>query len=119
MLEWHYTVTKTNTPHIVPLFNQTVENLRELQPLTGQGHLVFPGARGKGRPMSDNTILAAMRRMGIGKNEMRGHGAAHSVPQAFGPVVLWRRRCGAETERTASTEASEGIAETAKAALLP
>lgn len=72
--EWCYTVTKTNTPHIVPLSRQAVEILRELQPLTGRGHFVFPGARSNRRPMSDNAILAAMRRMGIGKEEMSGHG---------------------------------------------
>ena len=72
--EWRYTVTKTNTPHIVPLSRQAVDILRELQPLTGRGRFVFPGARSNGRPMSDNAILAAMRRMGIGKDEMCGHG---------------------------------------------
>ena len=48
--------------------------LRELHALTGTGRFVFPGARSNGRPMSDNAILAAMRRMGIGKDEMSGHG---------------------------------------------
>jgi integrase len=72
--EWRYVVTKTNTPHIVPLSRQAVEILRELRPLTGNGRFVFPGARTTSRPMSDNTILAAMRRMGIGKEEMSGHG---------------------------------------------
>jgi integrase len=72
--EWRYTVTKTDTQHIVPLSRQAVEILRELQPLTGQSRHVFPGARSNLRPMSDNAILAAMRRMGIGKEEMSGHG---------------------------------------------
>ncbi len=72
--EWRFTVTKTNTPHIVPLSYQAVEILRELHPLTGRGRYVFPGARSNQRPMSDNAILAAMRRMGIDKDEMSGHG---------------------------------------------
>ncbi|MCU1223610.1 MAG: integrase [Edaphobacter sp.] len=72
--EWRYMVTKTKTPHIVPLSTQAVAILRELHPLTGGGRYVFPGARSAARPMSDNTILAAMRRMGIGKEEMTGHG---------------------------------------------
>jgi len=72
--EWRYTVTKTDVPHIVPLSRQAAEILRELQPLTGSGRYVFPGARTSKRPMSDNAILAAMRRMGIGKEEMTGHG---------------------------------------------
>lgn len=72
--EWHYTVTKTNTPHIVPLSRQAVDILREVEPLTGTGRYVFPSARSPDRPMSDNAILAAMRRMGIEKSEMTGHG---------------------------------------------
>jgi integrase len=72
--EWRYTVTKTNTPHIVPLSTQAVTILRELQPLTGRGRYVFSSARTSQRPMSDNAILASMRRMGIAKEEMSGHG---------------------------------------------
>ena len=72
--EWRYHVTKTDSDHIVPLATQAVAILRELHALTGNGRFVFPGARSNGRPMSDNAILAAMRRMGIGKDEMSGHG---------------------------------------------
>jgi integrase len=71
---WQFTVTKTNTPHVVPLSRQAVDILREVQPLTGDGRYVFPSARSADRPMSDNAILAAMRRMGIEKSEMTGHG---------------------------------------------
>ena len=72
--EWRYIVTKTDTAHIVPLSRQAVAILKELQPLTGRGRYVFPGARSSKRPMSDNAILAAMRRLGIAKDEMSGHG---------------------------------------------
>jgi integrase len=72
--EWRYTVTKTNTPHIVPLSSQAVAILRELKPLTGRGRYVFSSGRSSQRPMSDMAILAAMRRMGIAKDEMSGHG---------------------------------------------
>jgi hypothetical protein len=72
--EWRFTVSKTNTKHIVPLARQAVEILRELYPLTGRGQFVFPGARTNSRPMSDNAILAALRRIGIDKDEMSGHG---------------------------------------------
>lgn len=61
-------------PHLVPLSTQAVEILRELQALTGDSRFVFPGARTNGRPMSDNAILAALRRMGFAKDEMSGHG---------------------------------------------
>jgi len=72
--EWRYFVIKTQTHHIVPLCSQALETLRELKPLTGQGRYVFPSARSSARPMSNNAVLAAMRRMGIGKEEMCGHG---------------------------------------------
>ncbi len=74
--EWRFVVSKTETPHIVPLARQTLEILREIEPLTGEGTYVFPSARNtKGdRAMSDNAILAAMRGMGISKDEMCGHG---------------------------------------------
>lgn len=72
--EWRYTASKTKTAHIVPLSRQAIEILRELRPITGRGRFVFPSARSNARAMSDNAILAAMRRMGINKDEMTGHG---------------------------------------------
>lgn len=71
---WTYEVTKTKTPHIVPLATQAVEILNEIRPLTGNREYVFPSARSPRRPMSNNAILAALRRMGIPKEEMSGHG---------------------------------------------
>ncbi len=65
---------KMREPHLVPLSTQAVEILRELHALTGEGRYVFPGARTNGRPMSDNAVLAALRRMGFAKDEMSGHG---------------------------------------------
>lgn len=49
-------------------------DLKEIQPLTGQGKYVFPSARSVSRPMSNNAVLAALRRMGFAKEEMSGHG---------------------------------------------
>lgn len=72
--EWRYLVTKTNTQHIVPLSRQALEILKEVHPLTGHSDYVFPSARSQSRPMCDNAVLAAMRRLGIGKDEMCGHG---------------------------------------------
>lgn len=65
---------KMGLPHVVPLSSQAEAILRELQPLTGKGRYVFPGARSPKRPMSDNAILAALRRMGFPKESMTGHG---------------------------------------------
>ncbi|MES2616035.1 MAG: integrase arm-type DNA-binding domain-containing protein [Bdellovibrionota bacterium] len=72
--EWCFTATKTKTPHIVPLSTQAISILNEIKPLTGNGKYVFPSARSGARPMSDNAILAALRRLGIEKTEMTGHG---------------------------------------------
>jgi integrase len=65
---------KMKEPHLVPLSDQAVEILRELQPLTGASRYVFPSARSYARPMSNNAILAALRRMGYDKDTMTGHG---------------------------------------------
>lgn len=60
--------------HVVPLSTQAVEILRELHPVTGGGQYVFPGARSSLRPMSNVAVLAALRRMGYGRDEMTAHG---------------------------------------------
>ena len=65
---------KMKQPHIVPLATQAVVILRSLHELTGQGRYLFPSPRSKERPMSDNAILSALRRMGFEKDEMSGHG---------------------------------------------
>lgn len=72
--EWRFTTSKTDTAHIVPLAPQAVEILQGLRPLTGRGEYVFPSERGKGRPMSENTINAALRAMGYDSGTMTGHG---------------------------------------------
>lgn len=72
--EWRFTVSKTHTEHLVPLAKQAVKILRALKPLTGRGKWVFPSERGDGRPMSDATILAALRSCGVPKDKMCGHG---------------------------------------------
>jgi integrase len=64
----------SGAPHLVPLSRQAVALLKELEPLTGQGRYLFPNPRGDERPMSDNAVLSALRRMGFGKEEMSGHG---------------------------------------------
>jgi integrase len=61
-------------PHLVPLPRQAVETLRDLQQLTGEGEFVFRGERHHERPMSENTINAALRAMGFPADEVTGHG---------------------------------------------
>lgn len=60
--------------HIVPLPAQAVAILRELHALTGNGRFLFPSVRTKDRPMSDNTVNAALRRLGYDGDTMTGHG---------------------------------------------
>ena len=72
--EWRRLVTKGHKDHIVPLATQAISILKELYPLTGRGKYVFAGARSISRPMSENTVNAALRRLGIPKEELSGHG---------------------------------------------
>lgn len=65
---------KMREQHIVPLSRQALTILREIEPLTGNGKYVFPSVRANERPMSENTVLAGLHRLGYAKEEMTGHG---------------------------------------------
>ncbi len=64
---------KMRTPHIVPLSSQAVQVLKILHDVTGHSALLFPGQRDHAKPISNNTILKALERMGY-KGRMTGHG---------------------------------------------
>ena len=66
--------TKMRKPHHVPLSGQTVDLLREVHAFTGPAGFVFPSIRTRIRPMSENTINAALRRLGYASDEMTAHG---------------------------------------------
>ena len=83
--EWNIPVERMKLPratkaerkgqaHLVPLARQALEILNDLHPLTGSGKYLFPSHRTTHRPMSDNAILSALRRMGYSSDEMSGHG---------------------------------------------
>lgn len=72
--EWRFIVSKTKTPHVVPLATQAVAILRELHELTGRGEFVFPNARGGGRHMSQVATLSAMRRLELPAELVTNHG---------------------------------------------
>lgn len=72
--EWRFIASKTGTPHVVPLATQAVDILRELHPLTKRREHVFPGVRSPLRPMSENTVNAALRNLGFDGDTMTGHG---------------------------------------------
>lgn len=65
---------KLRAQHIVPLARQATEVLRELNDVSGQGRYVFPSIRSADRPISGNTLNAALRRMGYSRDEMTAHG---------------------------------------------
>lgn len=65
---------KMKEPHLVPLSDQAIKILKEIQGLTGKSRYVFPSGRSFDRALSDNAILSALRRMGYEKDEMSGHG---------------------------------------------
>lgn len=74
--EWHIPegrMKKKDQKHIVPLSRQALAIIEELLPLTGQGKYLFPG-RTKDRPISDNTLNGALRRLGYAKDVMCMHG---------------------------------------------
>lgn len=68
---------KMRVKHFVPLSQQALDILTELHALTGSRQYVFPGARTNGRPMSENTVNAALRRLGYTKDDITGHGFRH------------------------------------------
>lgn len=74
--EWRIPASKMKMEvmHLVPLAPQVVGLFEELRPLTGSGRYAFPNRRSKDRPMSENTLNAALRYLGIGRDEMCSHG---------------------------------------------
>lgn len=65
---------KTRKPHYVPLSRQSIAILHEIRSITGPFGYLFPSVRSRTRPMSDNTLNAALRRLGYTTNEMTAHG---------------------------------------------
>lgn len=61
-------------PHLVPLARQAAAIFEALRPITGAGRYVFPALTGRDRCMSENTVRAALRRLGYGNDEMTAHG---------------------------------------------
>jgi integrase len=74
--EWRIPSTrmKMRVQHIVPLSTQAIAIMHDLQPLTGRFPFAFPSVRSRFRAMSENTITAALRRMGYSGQDMTGHG---------------------------------------------
>ncbi len=74
--EWRISAEKMKMRrlHVIPLSRQAIAVIESLRPLTGRERYLFPSARSSARPISDATVVAALRRMGFGKDEMTHHG---------------------------------------------
>ena len=90
--------------HIVPLSRQALALLRELEPLARGGRYLFPSLRTRDRPMSDNTINAALRRLGYASEDQTGHGFRTMAStllneQGFPPDVIELQLAHAERNK--------------------
>jgi integrase len=80
---------KMREPHAVPLSEQALAIFREMHGLSGAGRYVFPSVRTKARPISDNTVNAALRRMGYSKEQMTAHGFRTSASSLLNESGKW------------------------------
>ncbi|MGJ0396058.1 MAG: tyrosine-type recombinase/integrase [Methylocystis sp.] len=80
---------KMRREHRVPLAPRAIEMLRKLQAMTGGGTLLFPSIRVPDRCMSENTINAALRRLGFSKDEMCAHGFRSAASSMLNESGLW------------------------------
>ena len=90
--------TKMRRAHTIPLSTQVLDILASIEYDAGYSRFLFPSLRSVDRPMSENTINAALRRMGFAQEEMTGHGfraMAGDAPERNGPVASRRDRAPA------------------------
>src|SRR5208282_1934430 len=80
---------KMRRPHRVPLAPRAVAILRDLQAITGKGRFLFPSVRSPTRCMSENTINAALRRLGFKQDEMTAHGFRSAASSILNESGLW------------------------------
>lgn len=81
--------TKMRRPHRIPLSQQALEILHGLRKITGDGVLVFPSIRSGQRCLSENTLNAALRRMGYSNNEMTSHGFRGTAATRLNEMLRW------------------------------
>lgn len=88
---WKIPATKMKMAreHVMPLSRQSVAILNEARRLTGNGRYVFPSIRTSRRPMSENTLNAALRRMGFGQDEMTAHGFRSTASTLLNESGKW------------------------------
>jgi integrase len=81
---------KMGQPHIVPLCQQAIAALHEIQPLTGRGKYVFPSARGASRCLSENAVRVALRTLGFDNDTMTPHGFRATARTILDEVLGYR-----------------------------
>lgn len=98
---------KMATPHLVPLSKQALALLAEVRQLTGRFELIFPNDHAHWKPMSENTVNAALRRMGYDtKTEVCGHGFRAMACSALMESGMWNRDA---VERQMSHQERNGV----------
>jgi integrase len=120
--EWRIPGTrmKMGEPHLVPLSTQAITLLEELHKHTGEGRLLFPSLRSKARPISDNTLNAALRRLGYSGDEQTAHGfrsiaSTRLNELGFAPDVIELQLAHAERNKVrAAYNRAERLAERRK-----
>lgn len=80
---------KMRRPHVVPLSKQAIAIIRELDHDENYSPYLFPSLRSVGRPMSDNTLNAALRRLGYGKDDMTAHGFRAMAATLLNEMGIW------------------------------
>jgi integrase len=81
--------TKMRRPHRVPLSRQSLEMIRKLREVTGGGRLLFPSVRTILRPISENTLNAALRRLGYSSEDMSTHGFRSMAATRLNEMGRW------------------------------
>lgn len=97
---------KMRQPHMVPLSRQAIEILRAGQAITGRHRYVFASLYPGTRPMSENTINAALRRLGYGGDEMTAHGFRATASSLLNESGKWNPDA---IERALAHKASDGV----------
>ena len=89
--EWRLSASKMKMrrPHRVPLSRQAVAIIRDLQAITGGGRWLFPSVRTTARPMSENTLNAALRRLGYSSDQMTAHGFRAMASTRLNEMGRW------------------------------
>ena len=80
---------KMRRPHRVPLAPRAVAIVLDLNTITGRGRFLFPSVRSATRCMSENTINAALRRLGFRQDEMTAHGFRSAASSILNESGLW------------------------------